>query len=147
MVAPRALEQHRLIGIDTTVFVYAFDAHPEFGAACEAVLRSVEAGRVEAVMSTLVLSELLVRPFRLSRMDVAARYVDALARHPHLVQVPADGPICQLAAKLRGQVPALRLPDAVHMATALAKGATALVSNDARLPATTGLAILRPTGS
>ena len=144
MVTPRALDQHRLVGLDTMVFVYAFERHAEFGPACEAILRSIEAGEVEAVMSSLVLGELLVRPFRENRPDVVHRYLDTLGRLPHLEQVPADGPICQRAAQLRGQAPALRLPDAVHIATAISRGATALISSDARLPANAGLTILRP---
>ncbi len=133
----------RLVGLDTMVFVYAFERHAIFGPPCERILRAIEAGRIQAVMSSLVLGELLVKPFQDNRPSIARSYIETLARLEHLQQVPADGPVCVLAAELRAGTN-LRLPDAIHVATASVRGAAALITGDARLPATRGLAILRP---
>jgi predicted nucleic acid-binding protein len=144
MVAPRTPAAHRIVGLDTMVLIYAFEGSGALGQACTTLLRSIEAGEVEAVMSSLVLAELLVRPLRQNRVDVVERYLDTLARLPHLVQVPADTAVCRLAAELRADAAALRLPDAIHMATAMSQGATALISSDARLRSVAGLEILPP---
>jgi predicted nucleic acid-binding protein len=126
------------------VFVYAFENHPEFGPACRSLLSSIQIGSTLAIASTLVLGELLVRPFRDNRPDIARGYTELLAAYPNLEQVPADASICESAAQLRAQWPALRLPDAIHIATALSKRATAFVSSDKHLPAVAELTILRP---
>src|SRR5712691_5573919 len=88
VVTPRALVQHRLVGLDSTVFVYAFENHPEFGPACRSLLNSIQIGSTLAIASTLVLGELLVRPFRDNRPDIARRYTELLAAYPNLEQIP-----------------------------------------------------------
>jgi predicted nucleic acid-binding protein len=141
--APRAVERHRLVGLDTVVFIYALERDPQLGALSEAVLRSVEAGMMHAVFSSLVFGELLVRPLRDGRLDSAQQYMEALARLPHLEEIPAGRPICHSAAGLRASSPGLRLPDAIHLATAREAGATGFVTNDKRLPAVAGLTIIQ----
>jgi predicted nucleic acid-binding protein len=49
--------------LDTAVWIYSLESHPQFGQAARAVLRHVEGGAVGGVASTLVLAELLVLPF------------------------------------------------------------------------------------
>ena len=144
MVAAGVVERHRRVGLDTMVFIYAFEGPREFGRPCTALLASIRDGDRAGVMSTLVLGELLVRPLRENRRDVALRYVELLGRYPNLEQVPADGAICQLAAELRATTPSLRLPDAIHVATALSHGATALVSFDVRLRNLGSLEVVTP---
>src|SRR5579862_3368505 len=128
MVTPRTLAGHRLVGLDTTIFIYAFEANADFGQASWDLLASVRDRQITGVASTIVLGELLVRPYRSDQPDVARFYEDALTEYPNLDLVPADSAICRTAAELRGRYPTLRLPDAIHLATAVAAGATAFVS-------------------
>ena len=143
MVTPRALAAHRLIGLDTSLFVYALERHSPFATTAEMVLDAVANGQVSAVASTLVLAELLVIPYRNAHTDVADGYVHFLTRHAHLKLVAPDLEICRSAAELRGALPALRLPDAVHLATSMASGATAFLTNDARLHNLPALTVLQ----
>jgi predicted nucleic acid-binding protein len=143
VVAPGALAGHRLIGLDTALFVYDWEFHPTFGAAARAVSAAIESGELRAVASTLLLGELLVRPFPAGRADVAAAYRDRLSRYPNLSLVAPDSEICTRAAELRALAPRLRLPDAVHVATALSSGATAFVTNDFDLRADLGIAVIQ----
>lgn len=134
MVAPRALSGHRVIGLDTTVFIYALEAHPTFDTAARRILHSVETAQTRAVASTLVLAELLVLPFREGRPDAAERYVRALEAYPNLQLAAPDAETCVVAAELRARYRSLRMADAVHIATALRAGATAFATNDSDLP-------------
>jgi len=143
-MGPRSLAEHRLVGLDTMVFVYALEDHPELGDPCRRLLAAIQEGRSRAVASALVLGELLVRPYRENRPDIARRYSDLLVGYRNLELVTADRAICETAAQLRGREPSLRLPDAVHVATAISKGATALVTGDRRMRDVAGLEILRP---
>ena len=45
------LRQHADIGIDTCIFIYHFEAHPEYVALTRAVLNGVQEGRWNGVTS------------------------------------------------------------------------------------------------
>jgi predicted nucleic acid-binding protein len=140
---PGTLARHRVVGIDTVVWIYALEHHPDFGEGAAAVLAAVEAGEIAGVISTLVLAELLVGPFRSGGATLADRYAERLTTFPHLRVVAPDAAVCRVAARLRAGAPALRLPDAIHLATCLTAGATAFVTNDARVRPVDGLEVVQ----
>ena len=142
MVEPRALAANRRVGLDTSIFVYALEQRSPFALAAEAVLRAVIDGHPTAAISTLVVAELLVVPYRAKRPDLASQYAQYLEAFPHLTLLAPGVEVCRTAARLRGDVPALKLPDAIHVATAIEAGATAFVTNDARLAAAVALPIV-----
>lgn len=123
-------KRHSRLLLDTSVWIYHFQQHPEFGAAANRVLHDIESGVAEGLVSELSLLELIVHPLRLGRQDVADDYELLLTEFPHLVLVPATREILLDAAALRA-AHGLRTPDAIHLATAIHGGATAVVTNDA----------------
>ena len=139
MNALAGLGSNRLVAIDTPVFIYAWEGHPTFAPIADRILGDVLDGALSAVSSTLLLAEMLVQPYGLGRDDLARAYSERLVRYPNLRLVQPDVPVCRLAAELRARHPRLKLMDAVHLATAVAAGATAFVTNDRDLP--TGLPI------
>jgi predicted nucleic acid-binding protein len=70
--------------------------------------------------------------------------LEALQAHDALVLVPVDRFLWIDAATLRARTPALKLPDAVHAASALATGARDFITNDARFRSVTGLSVRMP---
>ena len=48
-----------MIYLDTNVIVYAIENHPRYGSSCKKILEDVEAGKLEASSSILVLVELV----------------------------------------------------------------------------------------
>jgi predicted nucleic acid-binding protein len=74
---------------------------------------------------------------------MADTYQRQLTAFPNLRLVPADAAICRTAARLRAAQRSLRLPDAIHLATALEQGATAFVTNDRDLRPPPGLEVIR----
>ena len=107
-------------------------------AAAEAVgelLDLIDTAGTAAVTSDLTLAEVLVKPLELNCDDIARIYEDLLQSSPGLTVVPIDRSILVVAARLRAQL-TLRLPDAIHVATALATDCELFVSNDrkVRLP-------------
>jgi len=143
-VTPPGSGPHRrgspLYAVDTMVFVYHFEAHPQFGPPATRLLQVAETGRCRLVASVLALMEVLVVPRRAGRDDLCARYRDFFNHFPNLAVVPFDADIAELAADLRAKH-ALRTPDAIHVATAIRSGASAFVTNDARLRVPGGIAI------
>lgn len=135
------LASHRLIGLDTSVLIYFLEGHAVFGEIAERVLRLVQAGRIEGVLSSVALMELLVRPLAEAQPDVADEHEAAIRRVPHLRVAPFNGDGHRRAAELRATY-GLRPPDALLLGSALAEGATAYVTNDSRLRVVREISVL-----
>ena len=85
---------------------------------------------MEAKTSGLSVAECLVRPFALARDDLVHLYRETLSSQPGLAIAPVHFDVLITAARLRAQL-GLKLPDAIHAATAQSTGCTALLTNDA----------------
>jgi predicted nucleic acid-binding protein len=128
-VSVRFPGQHKRVLIDTSVWIYHFEQHPELGPPAGKVIESLEAGKFRGVASELTLLELTVRPLQLGRQDVADDYEVLLDYFPNLELEPISREILLEAAGLRARH-RLRTPDAIQIATALRTGATLAVTND-----------------
>lgn len=128
----RRLSGHKVLGIDTPVFIYAFEDSPRFGAAALAALERVESGTVAGVTSVLTLLELSVRPLRLGRPDVADDYEVLISQFPNLSVEVIGLEAARKAAELRA-AHGLSPADALQVGTCLCAGATAFLTNDLRL--------------
>ncbi len=52
------------VGVDTVVFIYFIEEHPQFLPLIEPPFRAVDDGRMELITSALTLLEVLVVPYR-----------------------------------------------------------------------------------
>lgn len=136
-----ALVNHRLIALDTSVWIYHLEGSVPFGSAADKVLESVAQGRVDAVVSELVLLELLVAPLKSEAHDVADEIELTLLHFPHLQLAPITRAVLVRAAGIRAQY-GMRTPDAIMLASALESGATLAVTNDAAWRKVAGIEIL-----
>lgn len=124
-----ALAGHRLVALDTSVWIYHFEGSAAYGQAADSVLEAIAQGHIEAVASELVLLELLVAPLKKGAQDVADEIELALLHFPHLQLAPATRTVLTGAAEFRARY-GLRTPDAIMLATAVECGATLAVTND-----------------
>jgi len=87
-----ALTGHRLVALDTSVWIYHFEGSAGLGQAADRVLEAIAQGRIEAVASELVLLELLVAPLKKDAQDVADE-IELTLRHGADIEVfrKADG--------------------------------------------------------
>ena len=120
---------HKRVLIDTSIWIYHFEQHPELGAAANKIIESLEEGEYRGVASELTLLELTVRPLQLGRQDVADDYEVLLDYFPNFELEPISREILLEAAALRAHQ-RLRTPDAIQIATGLRTGATLAVTND-----------------
>ncbi|MBV6417056.1 MAG: hypothetical protein CMLOHMNK_01689 [Steroidobacteraceae bacterium] len=135
------LRGRKRVLLDTSLWIYHFEAHPRFGTPADRILGDLEAGRFTGIASELMLLELTVLPLRQGRQDIADEYELLLARFPNLDLVPVSREILLEAAALRA-AHGLRTPDAVHLATAVVANASAIVTNDAAWPRLPGIPLL-----
>ena len=120
---------HKRVLIDTSIWIYHFEQHPQLAAAAGKIIESLEAGEFRGVASELTLLELTVRPLQLGRQDVADDYEVLLDYFPNFELEPISREILLEAAALRARQ-RLRTPDAIQIATGLRTGATLAVTND-----------------
>lgn len=134
----RRLAPHSLLALDTSIFIYHFEAHPTYLPFTRFLLHSVATGNRGAIISELVFLELLVKPMSLEREDLADQYELLLDNFPNLKTRPIQRTVLRRAAHLRGRH-RVKAPDAIHLATALESGATVFICNDKELRAVQGI--------
>ena len=123
------LRRHRRIALDTSVFIYQLEGNPRYSPLTAPLFAWLEGGSRSGVTSTITLAEILVHPYRKFGDRGTDELFATLTTFPNLSWVAPDIPISDQAARIRA-THRLRLPDAIHAATALLAGATALVTND-----------------
>jgi predicted nucleic acid-binding protein len=128
--------------LDTNVWIYALEGFAQHAQVLAQLFARVDAGQLTAVTSELTLAEALVKPFASGRDDLRQVYLDTLRSGGSLVVAAVSREILIDAARLRGQHPALKLPDAIHAATAQAHGVEFFVTNDARFSALSSVQIV-----
>jgi predicted nucleic acid-binding protein len=128
--------------LDTNVFIYAVEARPEYAAFLKALFDLLEASEATAVTSELTLAEVLGKPFEEGRHDIAQVYEEMVTPSAWLSVRPVERTILIHAASLRAEL-GLKLPDAIHVASALAEACEVMLSNDQRLRVPAGL-VLKP---
>lgn len=122
----------RRVYLDANVFIYALEGIPSLKVQVLPLFAALDAGEIDAVTSELTLAEVLVVPYRIEDAGLAERYERLLTPRVHLARVPASLSVWRSAARLRAQT-RLRLPNAVHLATAEAEGSTLVVTGDKQL--------------
>lgn len=117
------------IALDTVSFVYFLERHPTFYRPAKDLFERIEKGKIEAVASTLVLTELLVPAFCAEDSSRAQDVFRLLLHFPHLEFTDVTASIAYNASRIRAES-SLRTPDALHLATALMKQVDWFVTND-----------------
>lgn len=119
------------IYLDTNVFIMAFEGRDNVGELLLQLLlqRRNDLGSV-FVTSELTLSELLVLPYRSLDHDLIDTYEAILVRSHWLDIEPVEMRILRHAAALRAQHPSLKLPDAIHISTAIGSGCLHILTAD-----------------
>ena len=94
-----------------------------------------------AITCELTLAELLVKPFQDNDAETEQRCRAALQERGGLTVVPIDLNVLVESARLRASA-GLKLPDAIHVASALTAGCEVFLTNDRRLRGAPGLDVL-----
>jgi predicted nucleic acid-binding protein len=131
----------RRIAVDTVAWIHFIEDHPKYGRAVAPLFERADAGDVTLVTSALTLLEVLVVPFRAGNLDLAVRYETLLTRSRGVELADIGRDVLRSAANLRARH-AIRTPDALQLATALARRCPVFVTNDRRIPAIPGLRVV-----
>jgi predicted nucleic acid-binding protein len=130
------------VGVDTSIFIYFIEEHPQFLPLVEPLFREVDKGRKVLVTSALTLLEVLVVPYRSGDHILAERYEALLtqSRGVRVADITRDH--LRAAAQLRAAT-GVKTPDALQLVAALAGQCATFLTNDRHLPTLPGLRILQ----
>lgn len=131
----------RRVYLDANIFIYVLNGAPGLAEPSVALLDACCRGEVQGVTGDLTLAELLVHPLRLNDAAAAAAVREMLQESGAVTLLGHDRACFERAAALRARH-GLKMPDALHLATALGSGAACFVSNDHQLPQVEGLEIV-----
>jgi len=116
--------------IETAPLIYYVEANPTYVTKMDAIIEAVEQTSIEAVSSVIILTEVLSQPIKLGNTKLEQEYRNILLHSGGFELLPVTAQIAESAAELRARYN-LRTPDALHVATAIAAGCDALLTNDA----------------
>jgi len=120
------------IAIDTNAFIYLMEKHPIYFDVVRELFNAVEIGKVYAVSSVLLITEVLTKPLKDGNKGLADRYLAFVSTFPNLGLREIDQNVSLKAAKLRARY-GFKTPDALFLATAIEEKAEAFITNDVRL--------------
>lgn len=124
---------HRVY-VDTNVFIHLFEGRDEVAASLARLFLTERTGR-EPFLATseLTLAELLVEPYRRKDDKLIQIYDNWTRTNPYLEVGPVDRDALWYAAVFRSQHETLKLPDAVHLSTAIGFRCSHFLTADKRL--------------
>lgn len=120
------------IALDSSCFIYHIEEKQKYLELTKIIFTELLAtGKIRAVASTLIITEILTKPYSLDNHDLALVYKDLITNFPNLALLAPNEQICDYAARLRVNY-GFKTPDAIHLATAIESGAKAIIANDRR---------------
>jgi predicted nucleic acid-binding protein len=128
----RALEKHKIIGLDTAPFIYFIEDVVPYADLLDPVFNLLESHALRAVTSTLTIAEILTKPFADKNFSLADEIKFAINSFASLSIVSVDEKLAEAAALLRARY-TIRLADALQVATAIQGEATLFLTNDKRV--------------
>ncbi len=123
--------------VDANIFIRLFEGDDELSAALGALfLFEPKSAKPFLATSELTLAELLVVPCREGNDQLIGSYDNWTRTNDYLEVGPVDRSVLWAAALLRARYSGLRLPDAIHVATALRFPCSHFLTADLRLNGT-----------
>ncbi|MER9330511.1 PIN domain-containing protein [Mesorhizobium sp. M0488] len=120
--------------VDTNIFIYAFENNDALAKKLLQLI-SLNEGRKQPFLATseLVLAELMVDPLKKSNEPLVELYDNISIGNAFVSIGTVTREVLWHAAQLRSQFISLRLPDAIHLSTAMHFGCTQFLTADIRL--------------
>lgn len=115
--------------VDTEAFIYFIQVHPTYIPIVQPVFEMIDRGEITGVSSYVTLFEVLVKPLKDNRPDIAAMYRNVLLQANNLVLFPLDRIITEKGAAISARYN-FGHADAVQLATAVHLNVEACVTND-----------------
>src|SRR5687767_12498279 len=128
----RAVEKHKIIGLDTAPFIYYIEDIAPYADLLDPVFTLLENDALRAVTSAVTFAEILTKPFTDKNFPLADEIKFTLKSFSSLSVASIDEKLAETAALIRARY-SIRLPDALQLAAAIQGEATLFLTNDKRM--------------
>nr|VFK10051.1 MAG: Predicted nucleic acid-binding protein, contains PIN domain [Candidatus Kentron sp. LPFa]VFK32858.1 MAG: Predicted nucleic acid-binding protein, contains PIN domain [Candidatus Kentron sp. LPFa] len=125
---------HHRIYFDSNLFIYLVEKIAPYATILREFVNAAESKELIIVTSDLTLSEVLVKPIERKNLIQQRAFLSVLRYAPRLGRIAISEEILIRAAGIRAEHKTLKLPDAIHMATAQWAGCDDFLTNDERIP-------------
>lgn len=126
--------------LDTNVVISVVEAMGPLAQAQKRFIAGIDGTTIKAMTSELTLAECLVKPFADKNAAAVAAYLSFLNGRPNLPVLPITRHILIVAARRRTEL-GVKLPDAIHIASAEAAGCSVFLTNDRRIRLPDGMKV------
>lgn len=123
---------------DTNVFIYSIEGHEDYAPVLSALFGQIFDRGLEVFTSELTLAECLVKPAKDKNDAAVQQYEDHIKTNAVMAVIPVTRGILRNSAYVRSEL-GLKLPDAIHMATAIERGCKTFITNDLKLRTPAGM--------
>src|SRR2546421_528605 len=121
-------EPRKKVYLDANIIIYAVEGFADLADQIRALLAALDGMEIVAMTSELTLAEVLVKPLKDQSQTAEQAYKTFLTPTPVLQLIPISRDVLEEAARLRAAT-TLKLPDAIHLATANSEGCDSFLTN------------------
>ncbi|KAF3889315.1 MULTISPECIES: type II toxin-antitoxin system VapC family toxin [Nostocales] len=133
--------QGNRVYLDTNIWIYALEGYPEYFQDLTQLFQRITQGDLTAVTSELSLAEALVKPFQNQNLRQQQIYKQFISNSKNLSVISISRDILIEASQLRANVN-IKLPDAIHAATAKLTLCSTFLTNDKRFQSVPNISVV-----
>jgi predicted nucleic acid-binding protein len=128
-----------MVYLDTNCVIYFVERNPTWWPKVTARITHFRAAKDELTVGDLTRAECFVSPFKTADTALETRYRTFFS-DPDIRVLPLTAAICERAARIRAVNP-FKLPDALHLATAIEHGSGLFLTADSKLARCTDITV------
>lgn len=127
-MGPLVLPSAGLVYIDANGLIYSVERIEPYRTLLEPMWQQAQDGNLSIVSSPVLITEVLVKPLEVGNTEIEMQYRELFASNAVSI-LDAPHAVFDDAARLRART-GLKIPDALHAATALRAGCALFITND-----------------
>ncbi len=135
------IQQYKKIGLDTMIFIYLIEKNLAYIDKVIALFEIAEYHNIQISCSTLLITELFLKPTQMKREDLIEKYKDILFYKSRIKFIDVNIELALKAAEIAGKHN-LRTPDSIHIASSIYDHANAFITADKRIKNISGIEII-----
>ena len=139
-MGPLALPLAGLIYLDASCLIYSVERVEPYRTLLEPMWQQAQDGNLTIVSSPVLVVEALVKPLQVGNVEIEIQYRELFASNAVRL-LEASYEVFEDAARLRAET-GLKIPDALHAATALRADCALFITNDTDFRRVRGLPIV-----
>jgi len=128
----KTINDCNIICIDSSILIYHLEKIKPYDVFTRILIKGISEKKAMCVISTLTITELLTKPYRISDYKKVSLIEQFIGSMPNTRIQPVDYKISKQAASLRAKY-SLRTPDAIIVSTAMISKSGLFITNDIRL--------------